>query len=243
MGPACHPLCTIKFLFLDYFWLLIFGHLPFSFDLMPPLKTLRNLLAHGTRMSSSMYYKSFFSWIFFTLWSLAISFFFSSPAALETLVSCWLVGPACHPLCTIKSLFLDFFYPLIFGHLPFSFDLMQPLKRWGSCWLMGPTCHPLYYKSLFSWIFFTLLFLAISFFFWSPAALETLSKLLTQGARMSSSMYNQLARSWSERACISGTHMSSSMYNKSFFSWIIFCSWYLVSFLFLLISCRLWNVE
>jgi hypothetical protein len=59
--------------------------------------------------------------------------------------------------------------------------------------------------------------LAVSFFFWSPAALETLIKLLTQGARMSSSMYNQLARSWGGRACISGTHMSSSMYNKSFF--------------------------
>ena len=38
MGPACHPLCTIKFLFLDYFWLLILCHLPFSFDLMPTLK-------------------------------------------------------------------------------------------------------------------------------------------------------------------------------------------------------------
>jgi hypothetical protein len=35
--------------------------------------------------------------------------------------------------------------------------------------------------------------LAISIFFWSPAALETLSKLLTDGTRMSSSMYNQVS--------------------------------------------------
>jgi hypothetical protein len=38
--------------------------------------------------------------------------------------------------------------------------------------------------------------LAISFFFWSPAALETLSKLLTHGTRMSSSMYNKLSFSF-----------------------------------------------
>jgi hypothetical protein len=40
-----------------------------------------------------------------------------------------------------------------------------------------------------------------------------------------------------------GADMSSSMYNKSFFSWIIFGSWYLVTCLFLSISCQLWNVE
>ena len=126
------------------------------------------------------------------------------------------MGPACHPLCTIKSLFLDFF-PSYFWSLAFFFRSHAASETLRSCWLMGPTCHPRYYKSFFSWIFFTLLFLAVSFFFWSPAALETLIKLLTQGARMSSSMYNQLARSWGGRACISGTHMSSSMYNKSLF--------------------------
>ena len=93
MGPAFHPLCTINFLFWEFFtpnfWLL-----PFSFDPLPPLKrwklsflwlflaphiwslafffrspaasqTVIPLMLNGTRMSSSMYYKTFFSWIFF----------------------------------------------------------------------------------------------------------------------------------------------------------------------------------
>jgi hypothetical protein len=61
MGPACNSPCTIKVSFLGLFLTLIFGHLPFSFDPLPPWKR----------------------------W-----------------VSCWLVGPACHPLCTINFFFL-----------------------------------------------------------------------------------------------------------------------------------------
>jgi hypothetical protein len=106
IGPACHPLCTIKVSFPGLFLAPDISHLPFSFDLMPTLKcwdrcckmgpachplctiknflglflapdiwslafffqshaafeTLRNLLDHGTRMSSSMYNKSFLFW-------------------------------------------------------------------------------------------------------------------------------------------------------------------------------------
>ena len=38
--------------------------LAFFFRSHATFETLRNLLAHGTRMSSSMYYKSSFSWFF-----------------------------------------------------------------------------------------------------------------------------------------------------------------------------------
>ena len=54
------------------------------------------LLPHGSRMSSSQKGKCFFSWI-------------------------------CLPT--------DFW-------LIFSFDLLPPLKRWRRCWLMGPRCQP-----------------------------------------------------------------------------------------------------
>jgi hypothetical protein len=69
---------------MDYFLLLIFGHFPFSFNLMPPRpsETSSKLLAHGTRMSSSMYNKVFFlDFLPPDFWSLA--FFFRSCAAFE----------------------------------------------------------------------------------------------------------------------------------------------------------------
>src|SRR5215213_3288449 len=65
MGPACHPLCTIKLSFLEFFLAPHIWALAFFFRSHATFETLRNLLAHGTRMSSSMCYKSFLCWIFF----------------------------------------------------------------------------------------------------------------------------------------------------------------------------------
>jgi glycogen synthase len=51
--------------------------LAFFFRSHATFETLRNLLAHGTRMSSSMYYKSLFSRGFFSLsdfWLFPFSF-------------------------------------------------------------------------------------------------------------------------------------------------------------------------
>src|SRR5215213_6380898 len=86
MGPACHPLCTIKLSFLGFvlspdIWSLAF------FLSRPPAasQTVIPLLLNGTRMSSSMYNKVSFLGLFLApdIWSLA--FFFRSHAAFETL--------------------------------------------------------------------------------------------------------------------------------------------------------------
>src|SRR5215203_1109958 len=53
--------------FLELFLAPDIWSLAFFFRSHATFETLRNLLAHGTRMSSSMYYKSSFSWFFFTL--------------------------------------------------------------------------------------------------------------------------------------------------------------------------------
>jgi hypothetical protein len=77
MGPACHPLCTIKFLFLDYFWLLIFGHLPFSFDLMPRLKRWGTCWLMGPACHPLCTTKVYFLGVFFSLsdfWLFPFSF-------------------------------------------------------------------------------------------------------------------------------------------------------------------------
>ena len=84
--------------------------LAFFFRSHATFETLRNLLTHGTRMTSSMYNKSLISWIFFTLWFLAISFYFWSPAALESWGCCCIMGPACHPLWRINVSFLGVFF-------------------------------------------------------------------------------------------------------------------------------------
>jgi hypothetical protein len=108
--------------------------------------------------------------------------------------------------------------------------------------------------------------LAISFFFWSPAAFETFSKLLAHRSHMSACMNDKAFLSWSFffDPLISGYFhfllISSRIWNvgttaaqwdphvilyvqSSFFSWIILGSWYLVTCLFLSISCHVWNVE
>src|SRR5215207_7497290 len=45
----------------SFFWHLKFGHLPFFFRSPAASQTVIPLLLTGTRMSSSMYYKTFFS--------------------------------------------------------------------------------------------------------------------------------------------------------------------------------------
>src|SRR5215217_5617544 len=77
MGPACHPLCTIKLSFLELFLAPHIWSLAFFFRSHATFETLRNLLAHGTRMSSSMCYKSLFSLNFFSpsdFWLFPFSF-------------------------------------------------------------------------------------------------------------------------------------------------------------------------
>src|SRR5215213_7839420 len=92
MGPACHPLCAINFLFLEFFLAPQIWSLAFFFRSPAASQTVIPLLLTGTRMSSSMYYKTFFSWIFLAphIWSL--DFFFRSPAASQTVIPLLLNG-------------------------------------------------------------------------------------------------------------------------------------------------------
>jgi hypothetical protein len=52
MGPACHPLCTIKVSFLGLFSGPDIWSLAFFFRSHATFETLRNLLAHGSHMSA-----------------------------------------------------------------------------------------------------------------------------------------------------------------------------------------------
>src|SRR5215217_494136 len=66
MGPACHPLCTIKLSFLGFFLAPDIWSLAFFLSRPPAAsQTVIPLLLNGTRMSSSMNQNSFYSWIFF----------------------------------------------------------------------------------------------------------------------------------------------------------------------------------
>ena len=76
MGPACHPLCTIKFLFLDYFWLLIFDH--FLFLSIPGSLSNGDTAAAKWDPHVILYVQSsFFSWIIFGSWYLVTCLFLS----------------------------------------------------------------------------------------------------------------------------------------------------------------------
>jgi hypothetical protein len=70
---------------------------------------LFTLLAPGSRMSSSLNDKCFFSWIFWPpdFWSLA--FYFDLMASFIHWGRCWIMGPTCQPLCTVKFSFLGLF--------------------------------------------------------------------------------------------------------------------------------------
>ena len=103
MGPACHPLCTIKLSFLGFFLAPDIWSLAFFFRSHGAFETLTKLLAHGSRMSSSTTIKVFFLELFLApdIWSLA--FFLAIPCKM---------GPACRPLFTKKVSFLGvIFYP------------------------------------------------------------------------------------------------------------------------------------
>jgi hypothetical protein len=105
MGPACHTLCTIKVSFLG-FWLLIFGHLPFSFNLMPTLKGTIKVSFLGLFLAPD-------------IWSLA--FFFRSHAVFETFRPLLQHGTLCHPLCTMKVSFHGLFFAPDIWSLSFFF--------------------------------------------------------------------------------------------------------------------------
>src|SRR5215213_2188713 len=83
MGPACHPLCTIKLSFLGFFLAPHISSLDFFFRSPAASQTVIPLLLNGTRMSSSMYYKTFFSWIFFGSSYLGTCLFLSIPCCLS----------------------------------------------------------------------------------------------------------------------------------------------------------------
>src|SRR5215213_5656325 len=106
MGPACHPLCTIKLSFLGFFLEPHIWSLAFFFRSRAASQTVIPLLLNGTRMSSSMYNQVSFLELFLApdIWSL--TFFFRSHATFETLRNLLAHGPACHPLCAIKVYFL-----------------------------------------------------------------------------------------------------------------------------------------
>ena len=99
-------------------------------------------LAGRSHMSSSVNNKSFLWWIYFepliNFW--LFPFFLWSPAALETLR---MLLPHRSRMSSSQNdkcfLFLDFFTNWFF--IFFIFDPL-PLKRWRRCWLMGPRCQP-----------------------------------------------------------------------------------------------------
>ena len=170
MGPACHPLCAINFLFLEFFLAPHIWSLAFFFRSPAASQTVIPLLLNGTHMSSSMYNQVSFLELFLApdIWSLA--FFFRSHATLRTLQA---HGTRMSSSMYNKISFLGFFLaPDIWSLAFFSFDLMPRLKLLGTCWLMGPACHPLCaIKVYFLWFFFTLWFLSISFFLLMPCRL------------------------------------------------------------------------
>ncbi len=128
MGPTCHPLCTIKFIFLELFLAPDIWSLAFFFRSRAASETLRPLLAHGTRMSSSMYNQVSFLGLFLApdIWSLA--FFFRSHAAFETLSKLLAHGSRMSSSINNKSfLSWSYFWPLISGYFLF---LLIPCRLW-----------------------------------------------------------------------------------------------------------------
>src|SRR5215217_2243411 len=130
MGPACHPLCAINFLFLEFFLAPQIWSLAFFFPSPAASQTVIPLLLTGTRMSSSMNQNSFYSWIFFDPLISGYFLFLLIPCCLgnvETAAAKW--DP--HVILYVQSTFFSwsFFWHLKFGHLPFSFDPLPPLKR------------------------------------------------------------------------------------------------------------------
>src|SRR5215217_6353684 len=122
MGPACHPLCTIKLSFPGLFLAPQIWSLAFFFRSPAASQTVIPLLLTGTRMSSSMYYKTFFSWIIFGTSNLVTCFFFSIPCRLsngDTAAANW--DPHVILYVLYKFFFLVFFHHLIFGNFFFFF--------------------------------------------------------------------------------------------------------------------------
>ena len=145
MGPACHPLCTIKLSFLGFFLAPDIWSLAFFFRPPAASQTVIPLLLNGTRMSSSTYNKVSFLGLSLAPDILSLAFFFRSHAAFEMLSKLLAHGSRMSSSTNNKSfLSWSYFLPLISGYLPFSFDLLPPLKRWGRYWQVGPTCHPLW---------------------------------------------------------------------------------------------------
>src|SRR5829696_3905902 len=107
MGPACHPLCTIKILFLDFF--------------TPDFWSLAlTLLAHGSHMSASMNNKPFLCWIYcLPLISGYLPFSFDPHRPLKMLRNLLAHGTRMSSSMYYKISFLGFFSPLIFGYFLF----------------------------------------------------------------------------------------------------------------------------
>src|SRR5215213_1207741 len=112
MGPACHPLCTIKLSFLRFFLAPHIWSLAFFFRSPAASQTVIPLLLNWTRMSYSMYNQVSFLELFLDpdIWSLA--FFFRSHAAFETLKNLLAHGTRMLSSMYYKSSFLGFFFAL-----------------------------------------------------------------------------------------------------------------------------------
>src|SRR5215203_820650 len=120
MGPAYHPLCTIKLSFLELFLAPHIWSIAFLFRSHAASQTVIPLLLNGTRMSSSMYNQVSFLELFLApdIWSL--TFFFRSHATFETLRNLLAHGTRMSSSMCYKSLFSwGFFHPLIFGYFLF----------------------------------------------------------------------------------------------------------------------------
>ena len=139
MGPACHPLCTINFLFLEFFLPPIFWLLSFSFDLKPHLK-------RWDSMSSSMYNKSLISWIFFHPLIFGYFLFLLFPCRLGTRMSSSMYN---------KVSFLGLFLAPDIWSLPFFFRSHATFETLRNLLAHGTRMSSsMYNKSLISWIFF-----------------------------------------------------------------------------------------
>src|SRR5215204_3869566 len=122
MGPACHPLCTIKLSFPGLFLAPQIWSLAFFFRSPAASQTVIPLLLTGTRMSSSMYYKTFFSWIIFGTSNLVTCLFLSIPSRLsngDTAAANW--DPHVILFVLKNFLFLEFFLAPQIWSLAFFF--------------------------------------------------------------------------------------------------------------------------
>src|SRR5215218_1729603 len=156
MGPPCHPLCIIKLSFLGFFLAHHIWSLAFFFRSPAASQTVIPLLLNGTRMSSSMYYKTFFFWVFFGTSYSVTCLFLSIPCRLsngDTAAAKW--DP--HVILYVNHVsFLELFLAPDIWSLAFFFRSHATFETLRNLLAHGTRMSSsMYYKSLFSLFFFT----------------------------------------------------------------------------------------